>query len=249
MKKGIFFDLFGTLLIYSEMQKAWDDWLLALFMNFKNLGLKLSQKSFALECDGIMNKPVPTYDEVELTIYEKRLYTLGLNLNLKLEKDTIRKMVNESITAWQKYVPLDPDAIPVLKVLKETKSLALITNFDHPPYVYSLLADLKLKEYFDSIVISGEVGVKKPDPLIFSYALKKSNLLSNDVCYIGDTEDDMKAANSANIYSILIQRKESLDSRMYEDYNSDRILKKSEKKIDCSQKIANLKELTKIFRN
>jgi len=35
MLKGVFFDLFGTLLVYSEMQKAREDRLLALYENFK----------------------------------------------------------------------------------------------------------------------------------------------------------------------------------------------------------------------
>ena len=247
MLKGVFFDLFGTLLVYCEMQKAWEDWLLALYKNFKKCGLKISQKSFALECDGIMSKPEPITGEEHLTVYEKRLFSLGFKLNLKLESENIRKMANDSINAWQKYVPLDPDAISVLKVLKERKSLALITNFDHPPFVYSLLSDMKLRDFFDSIVISGEVGVKKPNPLIFSFALKKINLQPKEVCYIGDTEDDMKAARSAKIYPILIRRKNHLDSGKVDDYNLDRTYNKIEKKIEYSKKIANLKELITII--
>ena len=249
MLKGVFFDLFGTLLMYTNMQKAWEDWLIALYKNFKNCGLKISQKSFDFECDGIMSKPVSINGEQHLTVYEKKLFSLGLNLDLKLENENIRKMAEESIRACQKYVPLDPNTITVLKVLKERKTLALITNFDHPPYVYSLLTDMKMKEFFDSIVISGEVGVKKPNPLIFSFALKKTNLHPNQVCYIGDTKDDMKAARSAKIYPILIQRKNNLDSGMIDDYNLERPTvnrNKDEKTIDYSKKITNLKELIEI---
>ena len=243
MVKGVFFDLFGTLLIYGDMRKAWEDWLITNYNNFKKIGLKISQKLFALECDRIMSKPEPIINEQHLTVYEKRIFSLGLNLNLKLERENIRKIANDSINAWQKYVPLDPDTITVLKVLKERKTLALITNFDHPPYVYSLLSDMKLSEYFNSIVISSEVGIKKPNPLIFTSAFKKSNLQPKEVCYVGDTEDDMKAARSAKMYPIFIQRKNNLDFGMIDDYNFERNPNKNEKKIDYSKKITNLKEL------
>jgi hypothetical protein len=56
MVKGVFFDLFGTLMIYHDMQKAWEAWLLAIFKMFKKGGLKISQKSFALKCDGFLSK-------------------------------------------------------------------------------------------------------------------------------------------------------------------------------------------------
>ncbi|MCK4286055.1 MAG: hypothetical protein KAX18_07620 [Candidatus Lokiarchaeota archaeon] len=134
MINGVFFDLFGTLLIYTDMQKAWERWLQALYEDFEECGLEMPQKSFALKCDGFLAKPEPTIKNDKLTVYEKRIYSLGLELNLQLEIDDIREIVNNTINAWQKYVPLDPDTIPVLETLKKSKILALITNFDHPPY-------------------------------------------------------------------------------------------------------------------
>ena len=249
MIKGVFFDLFGTLLIYTDMQKAWEKWLQALYVGFEECGLDIPQKSFALKCDGFLAKTEPVINNHELTIYEKRIYSLGLELNLQLEIEDIREMVNNTINAWQKYVPLDPDTIPVLEVLKKSKTLALITNFDHPPYVYSLLTDMKLANFFSSVTISSEVGVKKPDPTIFSFVLKEVNLKTNEICYIGDTNEDMEAAISANIYPIFIQRNPSSEKESIDDF----YLKKSpnnQKGVELDsnsiKKITSLKELFKI---
>ncbi|MHA1985202.1 MAG: HAD family hydrolase [Promethearchaeota archaeon] len=219
MMKGVFFDLFGTLMMYTDMQKAWEKWLQALYEDFKECGLDMTQESFASKCDGFMAKKEPAIKNFKLTIYEKRIYSLGLEVNLQLEIASIRKIVNNTINAWIKYVPLDPDAIPILEELKKNKCLALITNFDHPPYVYSLLSDMKLRNYFETIIISSEVGVKKPDPSIFSFALKGTNLKKNEVCYIGDSKEDLEGARNAKIYPILIQRKINTGHIIVDDYN------------------------------
>ena len=220
--RGVFFDLFGTLLIYTNSRKAWEDWLLVLYENFKKFGLNEPKKSFAMTCSGFMNKPKPNFSNLNLTIFEQRIYALTIELNLELKLEEIRRISNDAVNAWQKYVPLDPDTIPVLNTLKKSKILALISNFDHPPHIYSLLSTFKIKHFFDSIIISSEVGVKKPDPTIFSFALEQTNLKPNEVCYIGDTKDDMTAAIKAKIHPILIQREINAEDELLYDYNTEK---------------------------
>ncbi len=249
MIKGVFFDLFGTLMIYTDMQEAWENWLQTLYDCFEDCGLKMSQKSFASKCNGFLAKEEPEFKKFNLTIYEKRLYSLGLDLKLQLEIEDIREMANKTIKAWQKFVPLDPDAISILEVLEKNKIIALITNFDHPPYVYSLLSELKLTKFFNSITISSEVGVKKPDPTIFSFALKEAKLKVNEVCYIGDSNEDIEAARSAKIYPILIQRKINTRNEIVDDYNVEEPPLNPDRSVVIDKnvkKIKNLKELINI---
>ena len=63
-----------------------------------------------------------------------------------------------------------------------------------------------LTDFFDSVVISAEAGVKKPDPRIFDSALEKTRMKPEEVVYVGDTEDDTEAARAAGIVPILIHR-------------------------------------------
>jgi len=244
--RGIFFDLFGTLLIYTNSRKAWEDWLVVLYENFRKFGLNEPKESFAMKCNGIMNKPEPSYSTLNLTIFEQRIYALTVELNLEIKHEEIRRISNAAVHAWQKYVPLDPDAIPVLNTLKKSKTLALISNFDHPPHIYSILSTFKLKHFFDSIIISSEVGVKKPDPSIFSFALEQTNLNPNEVCYVGDTKDDMTAATKARILPILIQRKLNAEDELLYDYNTEKSLF-NKNKVDIDSKnvkvIESLKDL------
>ena len=57
-----------------------------------------------------------------------------------------------------------------------------------------------------TIVISAEVGIKKPDPRIFDSALEQTRMKPEEVIYVGDTEDDIIAAHAAGLVPILIQR-------------------------------------------
>ena len=48
---GIFFDLYGTLLVYGNMDTAWSDWLKALHAQLRLRGLTRSIESLAKTCD------------------------------------------------------------------------------------------------------------------------------------------------------------------------------------------------------
>lgn len=57
--------------------------------------------------------------------------------------------------------------------------------------------------YISDIIVSGEVGVSKPDVKIFNILLEKTNLKSDEVIMIGDSlEKDVNGANNAHIKSI-----------------------------------------------
>ena len=204
--KGIFFDLYGTLLVYGNMDAAWSDWLSEFHEQLRFRGLTLSIESFAKACDQFFGKNEPTPRQYNLTVFEQRIQNLCRDLNLHLTAEDITEIAHKIADTWQKHIPLDAEALHVLQTLHRSKKLALITNFDHPPHVHSVLSKLGLTHFFDAIVISGEVGIKKPDPRIFDTALKDTEMKPEEVVYVGDTEDDTEAARAAGIVPILIQR-------------------------------------------
>ena len=203
---GIFFDLYGTLLVYGNMDAAWSDWLNALHAQLRLRGFTRSIDSLAETCDQFYSKSEPTPRQHDLTVFEQRIQNLCFDLKLKLAAEDLKAIANKVVTAWQKHISLDPEAHRVLNTLHRSKKLALVTNFDHPPHVHSVLNKFDLTPYFDSVVISGEVGVKKPDPRIFDTALEQTGIKPEEVIYVGDTDDDTQAARTAGMVPILIQR-------------------------------------------
>ena len=203
---GIFFDLYGTLLVYGNMDAAWSDWLKTLHAQLRSRGLTLSMESLAKTCDQFYSKSEPTPRQHNLTVFEQRIQNLCFDLELNLTAEDIKMIANRVANAWQKHISLDPEAHHVLQTLHRSKKLALVSNFDHPPHVHSVLSKFGLTPYFDSVVISAEVGVKKPDPRIFDAALEQTGIKPEEAIYVGDTEDDTKAARAAGIVPIHIQR-------------------------------------------
>ncbi len=203
---GIFFDLYGTLLVYGNMDAAWSDWLKTLHAQLRSRGLTLSMESLAKTCDQFYSKSEPTPRQHNLTVFEQRIQNLCFDLELNLTAEDIKMIANRVANAWQKHISLDPEAHHVLQTLHHSKKLALVSNFDHPPHVHSVLSEFGLTPYFDSVVISAEVGVKKPDPRIFDAALEQTGIKPEETIYVGDTEDDTKAARAAGIVPIHIQR-------------------------------------------
>lgn len=204
--KGVFFDLYGTLLIYGDMSAAWADWLAACYASLRSSGLDITLEEFAGHCDGMFTKPEPLADETQLTVYERRIKSVALRLQLPVHDDTIRKAATASAKAWQQHILLDPEAIPLLHTLQQSRTLALITNFDHPPFLQSLLDQLDLTGYFTTVLISGDTGYKKPHPQMFNQALRQTGLQPAEVIYVGDTADDINGACAAGVRPIYISR-------------------------------------------
>jgi putative hydrolase of the HAD superfamily len=186
--QGIFFDLYGTLLVYGNMKQAWSDWLSTFYDLLKKRGLNISKEAFSKECDGFFTTSEPVDGGDHLTALECRIKSLCI------------------AEAWQIHISIDPETIPVLTALKQNKTIGLVSNFDHPPHVRDILADYKLESFFDTIIISGDVGVKKPNPAIFSFALEQTGLSKNEVIYVGDTNEDVDGAMAAGIRPIFLAR-------------------------------------------
>jgi putative hydrolase of the HAD superfamily len=205
--QGIFFDLYGTLLVYGNMKKAWSDWLSTFYHLLKKQGLNTSEETFSQECDGFFSATAPAGNENHLTVLERRIQRLCLRLNHQLPKEELSHIADTIAEAWQTHISIDPEAMPVLRALKQNKkTVGLVSNFDHPPHVRRVLSRNGLESIFDTAIISSEVGVKKPDPAIFALALQHTGISAADAVYVGDTETDVAGAIAARIHPIFIAR-------------------------------------------
>jgi hypothetical protein len=111
---GIFFDLYGTLLIYGDMTAAWSDWLTEFHSYLSTHGLSLSKESFAKHCDRFFGKEEPPPQPDGSSVFERRIQALCLDLGLSVRVGDIRRIANTIANTWQKHILLDPDCRPVL---------------------------------------------------------------------------------------------------------------------------------------
>ncbi len=75
--------------------------------------------------------------------------------------------------------------IEILTALKKRYPAVLVSNFYGN--VQSVLEDFDLLKYFDDIIESAVVGVRKPDPAIFGLGVEKLGLPGESVVVIGDS--------------------------------------------------------------
>ena len=205
--QGIFFDLYGTLLVYGDMKQAWSDWLAAFYDLLAAQGLNISKASFSQACDGFFSAPAPAGRVNHLTDLERRIQRLCATLDHQPDRASLRDIADRIAAAWQSHVSIDPETMPVLTDLKRrNKTVGLVSNFDHPPHVRRILSENGWAPVFDTIVISSEVGVKKPDPAIFAQALQRTGIAPADALYVGDTHEDVAGAMAAGIQPIFIFR-------------------------------------------
>ncbi|AFK22243.1 TIGR02253 family HAD-type hydrolase [Pyrococcus sp. ST04] len=108
----------------------------------------------------------------------------------------------------QTYGKLYPEAVDVLKRLREMGyHVGLITDSDND-YLKAHLEALGILDLFDSITTSEEAGFFKPHPRVFELALKKAGVKGEEAIYVGDNPiKDCGGARQLDILSVLVDRK------------------------------------------
>lgn len=98
------------------------------------------------------------------------------------------------------------DAAPTLAELKRRKyRLGIIAN--QPQGTKERLGNWGLLGYFDVIAASAELGISKPDPAIFRWALEQAGCKAQDAVMVGDRLDnDIAPANRIGIHSVRLLR-------------------------------------------
>lgn len=122
----------------------------------------------------------------------------------KLEKDISDRFdqIVPDVKSWVAY----PDAKPTLEGLKRRDfRLGVVSNATD--LARKVLDNLGLSKYFDFMVLSDEVGTRKPSPEIFKIALKAARTRPNRAVYVGDKYSvDIVGATKAGMHAVLLDR-------------------------------------------
>ena len=102
-----------------------------------------------------------------------------------------------------KYFKLFPGAADLLRLLRARGiKLGLVTNGFSVTH-REKIALLQIGEYFDAIFIADEVGMIKPDPLLFAHACQKLQRAPAVSAMVGDRyERDIRGAQKAGLFTV-----------------------------------------------
>ena len=100
------------------------------------------------------------------------------------------------------------DVLDCLRALRQAGlKLGVITNSE-PAHQRRKLRAVGLADAFDTVVISGEFGVAKPDPAIFEHACAAIGVAPGAALHVGDRLDlDALGASDAGLRGVWLDRR------------------------------------------
>jgi epoxide hydrolase-like predicted phosphatase len=82
--------------------------------------------------------------------------------------------------------------------------IVCLSNGSHE-WTLQVINDHDLRNLFDEIVLSGDLGIVKPDSEIYKYTLKKLDISAAEAIFIDDRKANVDAAEACGIRSILFK--------------------------------------------
>lgn len=210
MLRGLIFDL-GSTLIFNQHNNQWSKlrprMVADLIIDLKAQGLAFDDNQFTAAF--IHN--IEDFDQQRQTHFKEITTEYILRVTFKelnIQADhldlphALTALFAFSESQWQ---PM-PHVHQTLRLMQERGlKLAIVSNAADSANVQRLIDNAALRPYFDPIIISANVGVRKPNPRIFEPVLKTWNVAPNEVVMIGDTLGaDILGAKNAHIKSIWV---------------------------------------------
>lgn len=128
-------------------------------------------------------------------------------LNYVVSDESIYEMADEYIRVLPDNNYLFDGAIEILEYLKNKYRLHIITN-GFADVQHRKITNSNIGDYFQTITNSEMAGVKKPNPVIFEYALNSANSKKENSIMIGDCLDaDVHGALTAGLDAIFFNEK------------------------------------------
>lgn len=192
--KNIIFDLGGVLLDidYTLTIKA-----------FEKLGIK----NFELVFSQFKQSRISDLFETG-KISEKEFYQ-----NVTKELSITRA---EFDNAWNAMLLDFPkERFDLLKTIREKYNLYLCSNTNsiHHRAFFDIINQFEepFETLFDRVYYSHEVGLRKPNPLIFEHILQENNLKPEETVFLDDSPQHLEGARALGIKTILVKKKTILE--------------------------------------
>jgi putative hydrolase of the HAD superfamily len=219
MLRSILFDLFGTVIAYSDIDQGNRQAAEAVYAALQQLTPTVPYERFRAYWDDELFKPLAHAENVAVTPFVSRILRMFQYLGVARDAGAALHVATQCLAGWDALLYRPADALSTLQLLRPYYRLALVSNFDHPPYVHAALDHHGLAACFDTVVISGEVGYDKPDPRIFHLALDALGCTPHEALFVGDTlEADILGAQAVGCRAVLIDR-----TGKYPVYGGERI--------------------------
>jgi putative hydrolase of the HAD superfamily len=162
-------------------------------------------------------------EEVEIAgLYDAALRALGL----ELDPDVIEQVMELEQDGWIGAVHVGPDVVPTLEALRaDGLRLGIVSNAAYlPRLMVGQLRALGLRDYFDGVTFSSDVGRRKPHAAIYQDALRKLQVEPSKALFVGDrVKEDIQGPQRLGLRAVLTREWRQEEDPGTADFVIDRL--------------------------
>jgi FMN phosphatase YigB (HAD superfamily) len=131
---------------------------------------------------------------------------LGLELGM-LAPEALPALLATHMRELSKAVVFPAHHAGLLEELRTSHRLAVVSNFDYTPMACGILEREGIAGLFETVLVSDEVGWRKPKPIIFETALRRLGVSAGEALFVGDRADiDVVGAQGVGMAAAWINR-------------------------------------------
>lgn len=212
MPKAVMFDCYNTLLRYESEEDRDGIWKMLKeaieYITEKELSVT-SEKLEALYKEACIQEERESQAErgIHAEIYLRRAWKNVL-LKLKMPVVIAEEKAEDILLLHRLYARkekhLFPNVQKELMILKERGIKILLLSNAQICFIYNELPK-ETRELFDEVLISEEMGIKKPSEELFRIAFERLGIKPEEAVFVGDSaEDDMIPAGKLGCQCIMI---------------------------------------------
>ncbi len=167
--------------------------------------------AYVAQAEGFWHRLTAEQLKTKLANVRAQLWGAALQ-QFGLSDDELAERSANSYNAYRKkHLTLFPGARDVLLRLRaQGKALGLLTNGFSETH-REKIALLQIGELFDAIFIADEVGMLKPDPLLFAHACTELGVAPMYGAMVGDRyERDIRGALDAGMYAVWLNVRDEI---------------------------------------
>ena len=207
MIKAIIFDYDGTL---SNRQLS----VYSFFRDFlKDYVPQLNEMEFEAMLQDLM-----LFDANGIAEFEYRSYQFLARYGHLFPEGFEKTFKDEFIARTYTYNILKDETVEVLEKLQGKYKLAVLSNGDSTVQ-HNKIRHVGIEKYFDEIIVTGDLGVHKPETGPFEYAMKKLGVTPEETLMVGDVfATDILGAYRAGIKTVWIIEDSERPNYSYKGY-------------------------------
>ena len=202
--KAIGFDLFNTL-ITMEFQ-ALEDALSRLTNSLRGNGFAIEHTAFVrAHSEAVLEFLEQTKRDGKESHNRFWISTALAKLGHEVSPDDphISAAVETYFSAFIQYARLIPGTKEMLTILRQKYRIGLLSNFTHPPAASQIIAELDLEPFFEFVLISGDLGYRKPHLSVFEALIDRVGAEKEEIAFVGDDpEADVEGALRAGLQPV-----------------------------------------------